>query len=708
MGHAWQFFRAGGVDQISIRSGADLCHLDELDQKLWVALACPTRGIEFDPRTLDLIDTDADERIRPPELLAACRWACERLRDPDRLLEGGDTLPLSAFADGEQGMQLAQEARRILQLLEKPGDAIGLVDVADRSRLLAAMRFNGDGVITAETAEAPAARAAIHLIMETHGSVEGLDGKPGIDRPRAEAFFAEAAAIRQWRDQVAGNHAVVPLGDDTLAAVLAVNAVQAKIEDYFARCRLAAYDRRAALALNPSMEAYRKLYDEALTLGSERLAHLPLAAIAPDRPLPLREGINPAWAQALDTFRAGAAEPLLGAPLDTLSEPAWRQLTARLEPARSWLAAKPATRLDAVAVADLMAMLDDGTEASIKSLLDADEKIEPRTTRMADLEKLLRFQRDLARLVDNFVSFRDFYRRKGAIFQAGTLYLDARTCELTIRVEDAARHAALAGLAKAYLVYCDCRRQADKMTIAAAITAGDVDFLFVGRNGVFYDRQGRDWDATIVKIIENPTSIAQAFFSPYKKFVRMIEEQVAKRAAASDASAQGKLGSLATNLAAADRKDGDAVPAASGKVDVGTVAALGVALGSISTVLVAVFTKFVDLGWWIPVALLGIVLSISGPSVLIAWLKLRQRSLGPLLDASGWAINGRMKINVRLGGALSRMAHIPPDAERNLRDPFAERHGKAWGVAVAVAAIALAVLAWRAGLLDALLAMRAY
>ena len=42
-----------------------------------------------------------------------------------------------------------------------------------------------------------------------------------------------------------------------------------------------------------------------------------------------------------------------------------------------------------------------------------------------------------------------------------------------------------------------------------------------------------------------------------------------------------------------------------GRVDVGTVAAIGVALGSISAVLVAVFSKFVDLGQWIPIAVLG-------------------------------------------------------------------------------------------------------
>jgi hypothetical protein len=86
----------------------------------------------------------------------------------------------------------------------------------------------------------------------------------------------------------------------------------------------------------------------------------------------------------------------------------------------------------------------------------------------------------------------------------------------------------------------------------AAFTAGDVDFLFVGRNGVFYDRAGNDWDATIVKLIDNPTSIGQAFFSPYKKFVRMIEEQVAKHAAKNDV-VNASLSDNATKLVTAPR-----------------------------------------------------------------------------------------------------------------------------------------------------------
>ena len=79
--HIWRFFRAGGFDQVRLDSGEDLAALGTLDQKLWVALACPTRGIEFDARTLDLVDSDGDGRIRAPEILAAAQWTTGLLRD---------------------------------------------------------------------------------------------------------------------------------------------------------------------------------------------------------------------------------------------------------------------------------------------------------------------------------------------------------------------------------------------------------------------------------------------------------------------------------------------------------------------------------------------------------------------------------------------------------------------------------------------------
>jgi hypothetical protein len=719
--HTWQFFRAGGVDQVVIRTGEDIARIGQLDQKLWVALACPTRGIEFDPRTLDLIDTDRDGRIRPPELIAACEWACAHLKDPDELIRGGDEIALDAIADvrgetdGEVATSLADEARRILQLRGKEGaTTLALADVTDRAQLLDAMRFNGDGIVPPESADDEAVRDVLRLVMKTQGHAKDLNGLDGADRARAEAFFEEAQSLRDWFAGATGDAPDAPSpGESALAAAQAVDAVRAKVDDFFALCRVAAYDPRSVAALNPSIETYEALALQDTALRAEGIARLPLAPIEAGRALPLRQGVNPAWAEALRKLQRDAVRPFVRAEADMLEEAEWTILQERVKSSRNWLAAKPETKLGALSaqeVEDALAQRD-----AVLALIEEDERIEPHNARLADLEKLLRFKRDLLALLTNFVSFKAFYQREGAIFQAGTLYLDGRSCELSVEVADAAKHAALAGLAKAYLAYCQCTRQGKTMTIVSAFTAGDVDFLFAGRNGVFYDRQGNDWDATITKVIENPTSVRQAFMSPYKKFLRLIEEQVAKRAAASDTLAQGSLNTLATTLTTADKAATTpagataAANAAAGavklpaRIDVGTVAALGVALGSISAVLVGIFAKFVDLGQWIPVAVVGIVLAISGPSMLIAWLKLRQRSLGPILDASGWAINGRMRVNVRLGGSLSQTPHLPANSRRSLRDPYAEKHGMARTVAVVVVLLALAAVAWRFGWLDSLL-----
>lgn len=153
----------------------------------------------------------------------------------------------------------------------------------------------------------------------------------------------------------------------------------------------------------------------------------------------------------------------------------------------------------------------------------------------------------------------------------------------------------------------------------------------------------------------------------------MIEEQVAKRAAAAEAESDKKLAASATAAASADK----AKPAEPKKMDVGTVAAMGVAVGAVGaflTALVGYVTGLFTLPFWmIVLAFCGILLVISGPSMLIAWLKLRQRNLGPILDANGWAINGRVKMNVPFGGTLTQVASLPAGAKAAADDRFAEK-----------------------------------
>jgi hypothetical protein len=73
-----------------------------------------------------------------------------------------------------------------------------------------------------------------------------------------------------------------------------------------------------------------------------------------------------------------------------------------------------------------------------------------------------------------------------------------------------------------------------------------------------------------------------------------------------------------------------------------------------------------------PLALVELVLVVSGPSMLLAYLSLRASNLGPILDATGWAVNRLAKINVPFGATLTTTAQLPKGAERSLRDPCAD------------------------------------
>jgi hypothetical protein len=112
-------------------------------------------------------------------------------------------------------------------------------------------------------------------------------------------------------------------------------------------------------------------------------------------------------------------------------------------------------------------------------------------------------------------------------------------------------------------------------------------------------------------------------------------------------------------------------------VDVGTVAALGVALGSLGTAFGYFLKTIADIkAWQFPIAIAGIILAISGPSMILAWLKLRRRNIAPLLDASGWAVNARALVNVPFGGTLTALASLPPGANVGA-DRFAAK-GSGW------------------------------
>ncbi len=424
--HTWNFFRAGGFDQVQLDSGDDLLALKELDQKLWVALSCPTRGIEFDARTLDLIDADADAHVRANEVLAAIAWAGKLLKNADLLVKGSDSLALADIDDSsEEGKQVLASARHILKSLGK-ADAteISLADMADIEKFVAGLEFNGDGVICAGQIRDAGLCATVEDIIKCAGSAADLSGEVGINQDIADKFFTEAAAYSAWQAQGESDAAIQFLGGKTQAAADAFHAVKDKVSDYFTRCQLAAYDARAAVPLSRSTEDYQQLAAQSLSAQSIGVANFPLATVEANKPLPLVSGINPAWQAKVEVLYEQATMPLFGKK-ESLSAPEWAVLCAKFTAFEAWQAGKPANNVEPLGIARIREILGSGHKAAIDGLIAQDKAVEAEVKATRSVERLLRYNRDLFKLVNNFVSFRNFYTGKDkAIFQVGTLYLD--------------------------------------------------------------------------------------------------------------------------------------------------------------------------------------------------------------------------------------------------------------------------------------------
>lgn len=325
------------------------------------------------------------------------------------------------------------------------------------------------------------------------------------------------------------------------------------------------------------------------------------------------------------------------------------------------------------------------------------------------LEKLLLLCRDFCTLLRNFVSFQDFYAKRGkallgrgaddespwAIFQAGTLVIDQRACNLCMKVSDMAKHNTQAADSGMFLIYCNCKHHAtgQTMQIVAAMTVGDIRHLKVGKNALFYDRQGRDWEAEVVKIIDNPISIGQAFWSPYRKLGEWVSGLITKSAAEKEKKSFADMtAKLQTTPAAPATAQQPAQPA---PFDIakfaGIFAAIGMAVGYIGSFFTSIALGLKDLGWWGWLVIPGLLLVISGPSMILAWMKLRKRNLAPLLNANGWAINADAIVNVLFGNTLTEQAQYPI---MKLKDPFAKKglsKGSKWSIAIAAIVLGIAI-----------------
>ena len=665
--YKWEFVNMGGSSRVKITSGADIAHLSELDPKMWTVLSCPVTGLEIDDKSLAHMDCDGDGKIRVNDVICTSKWAAGALKNPDYLLEGKDYIDIEAFdKENEAGLKLYNASRQILSNLGKEGSVISLADTADVAAIFAKTRFNGDGIITEASSDDADDKAAIAAAVKLFGGVADRSGATGVNAEMVENLYKAAGEYLAWHDSAVK----APFGDKTEAALEAYNALDAKVKDFFMRSRLAAFSPDSTAALDVQTSRIEAISADNLSVKADEIASYPLMRITGKAEIDLSESVNPAWAAHFETLKA----VVVPSGKKVLTEADWAAVGAEFAAYTAWKAAKAGAVVEPLGLDAVKELVEKDRKAALLDLIAQDAALAEDAGNIDNVDKFLHVCRDFYRLLRNFVTLNDFYakdKKVAAIFQSGRLIIDQRECLFCMRVADMAKHNASAASSGMFLVYCDCttKSKPGKLAIVAAVTVGEVGDLVVGKNAVYYDNSGVEWDAVITKVVDNPISVAQAFWSPYRRMAKAVENLISKNAADKDA----KMMTEATAKI-------NAAPAAAQPFDIGKFAgifaALGMAVGMIGTALASLAKGIFALKWWqLILAFVGIMLLISGPAMVMAWLKLRRRNIAPLLNANGWAVNAASKISIPFGETLTDSAKFP---KMKLKDPYAKAGLAPW------------------------------
>lgn len=664
-----RFHRYGRAFQLEIRRPEDLAHVLTLDESLWAATSAPAPAFRGDAALTAFLDSDGQGRIHTGEVRTAVRWLLSVLKDPSGVIDGSESLRLDVIDNSTAaGQALIQSAQYVLRTLgERDASGISLEQVRRFLRDLAQQPMNGDGVIVSEAAPDSETSQLITDIVDCLGGKQDLGGKPGADERQVEEFGKCVEDFLRWREkgQIPGgevNSTVMPLGDKTSAAYEAYHAVAGKVDFYFALCRAMSFGPleglKAAKCL-PDLEgkAFRDAEEVDACLAAAQLSK-PGAGAA----LPLGgDGVNPYYRQAIANLRERTVAPILDHDADVLSEEEWRRIAGTLGPYGEYVNGKEGGCVEKIPLVKLQAYRGGTLLERVRNLIGVDKEVESIANGVRDVERLLIYHCHLFRFVNNFVNLSELYSTKDrALFERGSAVLDGRWFNLALAVNDQTAHQVLAKASNIFTMYLEVADEQRESTFCVAVpaTAGTKGNLRVGKRGVFFDENGREYDARIIHIIDNPISLTEALIAP---FVRLWGFIIGKIEALSGSSEKTLLQSTDKLIEQPPSQQHDRAPISAGPAGmlVGlslSAAAIGSSFAFVTKTLSSLSLHQRMMG------LAGAALLVGVPVSLIAAVKLRKQDLSSLLEGGGWAINSRMRMNRRLRHQFTKKSPYPRSA----------------------------------------------
>ncbi len=648
------FERFGSSRHLRIRTADDLQKALELDEAHWVATSAPVDMFNCDEHFLKLLDSDNNGRILCHELKDAIRFALAVLGDREPINARSTSLaPQAVSADTPQGRQVLEAIEAVNTRLGRPRDAdITLQQIRHLKAASESRPVSEAGVALPEAADGQV-RQFICDIIETIGGVEHPSGGRGVDSATLDTFLAKAHAYLDWSEKgkiPPGKRKtdVMPLGAETTAAYEVFCALRGKLDQYFAQCLALNLDQRFAQRMGWTQEELERLDFDDPAVIEQVLEKAPLAPARADQVLDFGDKINPFYEELLRQFRRHVVEPVLGKNIDSLSAGHWRQIRAFFAAHDRWVCEKPAPEMERLGIEKLQAYVEGDFAPRLRALIAASQDTAGILEKIRLLENVVLLQVHLIDFANNFISFPHLYDlARRAMFEMGTLVMDGRRFNLAVRVRDRNRHKAAAAGCNIFVLYIEvtARADGDTMELAVPVTAGGRGNLCVGKRGVFYDLAGREYDAKVIDIVENPISLQEALFMPFRRLGRVLVGKIESITTAAEKKLDSRVSATVEQVAAPRPATAEAAGAsrlsrAGMLMGAGvTLAALGSAVAYITKTLSAVKPLSAIL------AVLAAAAAVMLPVSIVAFLKLRRRDLSAILEGCGWAINARMRLS---------------------------------------------------------------
>ncbi len=713
------FRRIGGAGQLALRDIDDLPHVLELDEAHWALTGIDIDFLRTDRQFLDFIDEDHNGIIQADEVKRAVAWFLAHIRPEARPELGSPELRLDSIdVSAPEGAALFAAARVVLRNLGIPDSPVlSLSQIRNDDGILSNACCNGDGVITpgcftgdcregaSAIPENPHLAEIVSRIMEIIGSCRDLTGAEGINRELLDSFRSGAEQYLSWYEAPENRPELLrPCGERTADFAAAVENLQERIDRYFLHC--AALDFLPGLSCRPPLVEGDGDVPKSAPM-QELLEKLPIATPRPDRVLDFSAPLNPLYEKELHALAAhpAMAEFLTGS---VLSEAMWRRLTSLLAPCLEWKNAEPDKAYEKIEPAILKQWLTDGSLEELRRRIDEDLTIARELTAYHSLIKLTLFQQYLLEFLNNYVSLGALFNpRAASMLQTGKLVMDGRHYTFATPVKNLAEHKRIATMSDICVLYVEATtgrtENARRMTLAVAVTSGNIRNLFIGKHGIFYAVDGSVWDARIIDLIQQPVSISEALKMPFFRFGEFVARLADRFFSTKSTEVQKTLektittGAVLTPPAPAPAAKPQ-TPAVSGSM---MLMGGGIGIAAIGSSVAFIIKSLQNISILNVLAvLLGIILIFGGPMVVISLVKLYRRNISRFLEANSCAVNRPMRLSRKLGLVFTFAPPLPRAGllKENLvdlfRKPTVSKGIRFFQIVLLLLAVAAAILCW--------------